>query len=80
MKYTIIKSSAKNKKYTAILENGKKIHFGHSSYQQYRDSTPLKAFKHKDHNDEKRRDSYFARHGKATLYSAKWFSHKFLWS
>ena len=78
--YTIQKSKVKHKKYTAILKDGKKVHFGDNRYEQYKDSTPLKAYKHKDHNDEKRKQNYYARHGKeAKVYSAKWFSHKYLW-
>lgn len=64
----------------AILDNGKSIHFGDNRYQQYKDSTQLKLYSHLDHNDTKRRKSYYARHGKnAEMYTAKWFSHKFLW-
>jgi hypothetical protein len=28
------------KKYTAILPNGKKVHFGDKRYEQYKDSVP----------------------------------------
>lgn len=79
MNYTLEKSKAKNKKYTAILSNGKKIHFGDSRYEQFKDSTSIKAFSHKDHNDPKRKENYYKRHGKADKYTAKWFSHKYLW-
>ena len=41
--YTIQKSKVKHKKYTAILKDGKKVHFGDNRYEQYKDSTPLKA-------------------------------------
>ena len=68
----------KNKKYMAVFDN-KKVHFGDNRYDQYEDKTKLKLYKHKDHKDKKRRDSYYARHGKAELHSAKWFSHKYLW-
>ena len=80
MKFEIKVSSQKYKKYMAKLENGKTIHFGDNRYEQYKDLTPIKKYKHMDHNDEKRKKSYYSRHGKeATPYSAKWFSHKYLW-
>ncbi len=47
MKETIVKiepSTAKNKKYTAFIKNQeriRKIHFGHSDYEQYKDSTKI---------------------------------------
>lgn len=81
MVYVIRKSTRKNKKYMAVFSDGRpSVHFGDSRYQQWRDSTPLKAFTHLDHRDEKRRAAYYARHGRsAEMYSAKWFSHKYLW-
>lgn len=79
-KYKIYKSTHKNKKYMAVLSNGETIHFGDNRYPQYKDSTSIKAYKHLDHNDPKRREAYYARHGKqAVPYSAKYFSHKYLW-
>tara|TARA_Y100000385_G_C12963887_1_gene580958 strand:- start:635 stop:874 length:240 start_codon:yes stop_codon:yes gene_type:complete len=79
MKYQIFVSNNLNKKYYALLENGKKVHFGDNRYQQYKDKTTIKKYKHLDHNDEKRKKAYYARHGEATPYSAKYFSHKYLW-
>ena len=79
MKYQIHISASKNKKYYALLENGKKIHFGDSRYQQYEDKTPQKKYKHLNHRDNQRRELYYKRHGKAEPYSAKYFSHKYLW-
>lgn len=93
----IEKAKAKNKKYTAIVKNKitkkeRKVNFGDSRYENFRDSTPLKLYSHKNHGDKKRRDAYFSRHsgtkskteaikkekskGKIT---AKLMSHKFLW-
>jgi hypothetical protein len=63
----------------AVFRNGKKIHFGDNRYQQFKDSTKIKLYKHLDHGDLKRKRSYYARHGKAPYHSAKWFSHKYLW-
>ena len=87
------------KKYTAFIKNKKtkkirKIHFGDSRYQQYKDRTPLKLYKHLNHYTRKRMHNYFNRHSgiknrkKAIdleikkskgLYNAKILSHKFLW-
>lgn len=88
----IEKSPAKNKKYRAhVKQNDKieKIDFGDSRYEQYKDSTPLKAFSHLDHGDKKRRDNYFKRHSGTTNkkealkkekgITARYLSHKFLW-
>lgn len=80
-------------KYTAILPNGKRVHFGHRDYQHYKDSVPKslggKLWTKLDHNDNKRRENYRKRHGgvltkdrsKAYLrkYSPSWFSYYFLW-
>jgi hypothetical protein len=78
--YVIKRSTRKDKKYMAVFSDGRPtVHFGDNRYEQYRDSTPLKIYSYLDHNDEKRRTAYFSRHGKAERYSAKWFSHKFLW-
>ncbi len=78
--FTIKKSTRKHKKYMAVFSDGRpSVHFGDNRYEQYRDSTSLKLYKHLDHGDKKRQKAYFDRHGKAELYSAKWFSHKYLW-
>ena len=80
------KSTRKNKKYKVIVKFKNKnkkdetYHFGDKRYGQFKDSTPLKLYSSKDNNDKKRQKSYFARHGLANKYSAKWFSHKYLWS
>lgn len=77
-------SKAKNKKYSVyVMKDGKRrlINFGDKRYGQFKDSTSVGAYKSMDHGDQKRRKSYLARHGKATdRNSAKWFSHKYLWS
>lgn len=89
----IQKSSRKNKKYMAIVDD-KKIHFGDNRFQQYKDRTPLKLYSHLDHNDKKRRMNYFKRHSgvstkkealekELTLsggkLNAKILSHLYLW-
>lgn len=92
----IVKSSAKGKKYAAIIKNpdGKtrRVNFGDSSMEQYKDSTPLKLYSSKNHLDAKRRKAYFSRHhGGAKTKSvalaqlrgkpitAKYLSTKYLW-
>lgn len=71
------KSTRKNKKYM-VLVNNRAIHFGDNRYQQYYDKIGL--YKKLDHNDKQRRNNYYSRHGRdAVKYSAKWFSHKYLW-
>lgn len=79
--YKPFKSTAKNKKYSVyVLKNGKKrlIHFGDSRYGQFKDK--LGEYKHLDHGDEKRKKSYYARHGKAiSKDTAKYWSHFVLW-
>ena len=79
MKYTIERSRAKHKKYAAILEDGRRVNFGDTRYEQYKDQTPLKLFSKLDHLDPKRRASFLARHGPAKPYSANWLSQRFLW-
>jgi hypothetical protein len=80
------KAKAKNKKYSAILEDvktkkTKRVNFGDDRYEQYEDSTGLGLYSHKDHKDEKRRAAYKSRHAKtaAVKWSPSWFSMKFLW-
>ena len=79
--YKPFKSKAKNKKYSVYLmkDNKKKlIHFGDSRYGQYKDK--LGHYKHLDHNDKKRKDKYYSRHGPSKdRTSAKYYSHKYLW-
>ena len=73
-------SARKDKKYVAVLEDGKRVHFGDKRYQQFQDRTPLKAYKNLDHGDPARRKNYYQRHGReAEKYSAKYFSHRYLW-
>jgi len=93
------KRGSGKKKYTAIVRHnktGKKrtIHFGHTDYQQFKDSTPLGYYSYKNHGTKKRKDAYFSRHsgtkkkGAAIKkefnnsrgkYTAKILSHIYLW-
>jgi len=74
------KSKVKNKKYVAILPDGKRVNFGDKRYQQYEDRTPLKLYSSLDHHDKERRNRYYERHNKDYhKYSADWLSKKYLW-
>ena len=79
--YKPFKSKAKHKKYSVyVMKNGKKtlIHFGDNRYEQFKDKIGI--YKHLDHNDPKRKKSYYARHGQTSdKNSAKYWSHKILW-
>ena len=93
----IEKSKAMNKKYAAIVFNKitkklRRINFGDSRYENFKDSTGLGLFTSKNHGDRKRRKAYFMRHSGVSTkikavkkerlsgkYSAKLLSHMFLW-
>jgi len=79
--YVLQRSTRKFKKYMALMcRSGRVVHFGDNRYQQYRDSTGLNVYTHLNHGDPERRKRYYARHGKkAKKFSAKWFSHIYLW-
>lgn len=84
------------KKYTALIPiNGKikRVSFGHSDYQHYKDSVPKSMgggiWSYKNHLDKRRRDNYRKRHsgmrckdGSRCIdikYSPAWFSYYYLW-
>ena len=82
------------KKYTAILPDGRRVHFGHRDYEHYKDSVPTRMgggiWSHKNHLDKTRRRNYRNRHGGmmckkqqkkciSIKYSPAWFSYYFLW-
>jgi hypothetical protein len=72
------KSKRQNKKYDVYKNNRFIISFGDNRYEHYKDKIGI--YKSLDHGDKKRRDNYYARHGKESRYgSAKYFSHKYLW-
>ena len=101
MKETIVefKRGPFPKKYTAFVKHKKtkkvrRIHFGDRRYQQYKDRTKLKLYKHKNHGTRKRMQNYFSRHSGTKKrgvaikkekrlskghYNAKILSHKYLW-
>ena len=76
--YTFKKSKRQNKKYDAYKHGKYIVSFGDNRYEHYFDK--IGVYSNKNHNDKKRRDLYYKRHGKkAEFESAKWFSHKYLW-
>jgi hypothetical protein len=74
-------SKAKHKKYSVyVMKNGKKrlIHFGDSRYEHFKDK--IGHYSKLDHNDPKRKQRYYQRHGKTKdKNSAKYWSHRILW-
>jgi hypothetical protein len=78
------KSPRKGKKYRVEFEyKGKrhKIDFGALGYDQYRDSTPDKIYRHRDHKDKERKKRYYSRHGKTKdPLTAKYWANKYLWT
>jgi hypothetical protein len=83
--FYIQKSTRLNKKYDIYkkLPDGTYkyyLSFGDNRYQQYFDSTPLKAYSHLNNNDDKRLQAYYKRHGlNKSKSSAKYWSNKYLW-
>jgi len=81
------RSHTKKKKYDAILINrdtGEEaiVPFGNKDYEQYKDSTGLGLWSHKDHNDPKRRELFLARFQKQIdpdYWSPASLSAVFLW-
>ena len=57
-KYDYEKSDRKGKKLMTIVDN-KKIHFGDSNMEQFKDKTGI--WSSKDHGDAKRRKNYLSR-------------------
>lgn len=71
-------SKRKNKKYDVFINSKYITSFGDTRFQQYYDR--IGHYANLNHNSEKRRQLYYARHGKtATKGTAKWFSHHYLW-
>ena len=73
MDVVISKSDNKNKKYKAVIDGKKTVHFGHSSYDDFT-----------THKNSKRRDNYIARtskqdHSKQNVASPAWMSRFILW-
>lgn len=76
-----------NYKYTAIIDNQRRVNFGDKRYQQYHDKIGM--YSKLNHHDKQRRANYRRRHtaiinknGKPATsmkYSPAWFSLKYLW-
>lgn len=78
IKYTIKPSVHMHKKYDVFVNQKYLVSFGDKRYEQYFDKIGF--YRSKDHNNEKRRQLYYKRHGEAGLpFTAKWFSHRYLW-
>ena len=92
----IERARSKHKKYTAIVRDSstgreRRVNFGDSRYQQFRDSTSLRLYSGKDHGDAKRRRAYFMRHSgvetkdaaikreKTRGITPRLLSHMYLW-
>lgn len=81
------------KKYTAHLMDGTRVSFGDRRYEHFRDTVPVSAgggqWCDLNHEDQRRRKAYRARHGALTCkngqrcvgrrLSPAWFSYHFLW-
>ena len=73
-------SNTQYKKYDVYSSDDKKLFsFGDTRYQQFKDK--LGYYSSKDHNDEKRRDSYRKRHAGDNLNSLSpgYMSYYYLW-
>lgn len=65
MKEKVVKiepSKVKDKKYVALLNTGRRVNFGYAPMGQFRDSTGLGIYSHKNHGDRKRQIRYLQRH------------------
>jgi len=83
-----VKSNTAGKMYDAVLEKRddrtrrKRVPFGDNKMMNYQDKTGLNLYNGLIHGDQKRRESYIARHKgflKPGFYSPGWFSMKYLW-
>lgn len=89
--YTFIKFEKSLKptaKYDAVLKHIKsgklkRVPFGSKKHEQYKDSTGLGLYSHKDHLDIKRRSHYRLRHGakgyQLVEFSPAYYAWHFLW-
>ena len=71
-------SDKENKKYYALVGN-RKVYFGDTNYQQYKDIFGY--YKYLDHLDKSRRDAYYKRHvNDVNNYGhAGYFAARILW-
>lgn len=79
------KSKKKDKKYDVILPDNTIVSFGSIEHKHYFDNTPLKLYKHLNHNDNKRRALFRKRfmklyeNNKNNRKSSIYWSWKYLW-
>jgi len=81
------KSKTNNKKYDGLFRNRetgriRKLPFGDSRYEHYKDTTGLGLFSSLNHMDMKRRRLYRQRHQKDIkkgYYSNGWLAMNYLW-
>ena len=79
------KSNTANKKYDAILRHTsgrfKRVPFGDTRYEHFRDSTGLGIYSNLDHGDRKRQINYLKRHANTAtnIFSSSYFSANYLW-
>jgi hypothetical protein len=79
MRVRVVKSSRPEKKWMAVFENGRVVHFGATGYQDYT-----------QHKDSARRERYSSRHpagpgkrenhGKSGVYTAGFWAMNLLWN
>lgn len=75
--YPIHLSDKKDKKYYALVGN-KKVYFGATNYEQYKDKVGY--YSKDDHHDLKRKQLYYKRHSvDYPKGSSDWFAKKLLW-
>jgi hypothetical protein len=81
-----VRSKTKTKKYDAVLydkerKKFKSVPFGDNRYGQYKDTTGLGLYSHKDTLDETRRENYRRRHEgeDKAKFSSGYFALKYLW-
>ena len=83
-----VKSDAAGKMYSAILEKRDdrtkkiRVNFGDNKMMNYQDNTGLNMYNGLIHGDQKRRESYIARHKgflKEGFFSPGYFSMRYLW-
>ena len=79
--YKPFPSRAKHKKYSVyVMRDGRRklIHFGDLRYGHYKDK--LGHYSSLDHNDERRKELYYKRHGRSSdRNTAKYWAARVLW-
>lgn len=76
--FDVIPWTRKNKKYDVYKDNKYILWFGDVRYSHYYDK--IGTYKDLNHNDEKRKEAYYKRHGLTDdIYWAKWWSNNILW-